>query len=150
MIWDSLGPTVNLKRANEQRRMVTVKWTRSITLELKNRKLKTIAVFVLPKAQIIWRRNPVHKLYFYTMWTSASALSHKTRLFLSHWWELVPQCHRFLPPATKLGQGYVFTCLWFCSRVGCLVQGGVCSRGETPPVMATAAGGTHPTGMHSC
>ena len=25
------------------------------------------------------------------------------------------------------------------------------SRGETPsPVMATAAGGMHPTGMHSC
>ena len=56
---------------------------------------------------------------------------------------------------------------------GCLVQGGVCSRGvpgpkggsaprgdawswgvclvETiPPRTATAAGGMHPTGMHSC
>ena len=47
---------------------------------------------------------------------------------------------------------------------GCLVLGGVCSREvpgprgvsapggclvETPPT-ATAAGGTHPTGMHSC
>ena len=32
-----------------------------------------------------------------------------------------------------------------CSRGGCLL-GGVC---ETPPT-ATAAGGTHPTGMHSC
>ena len=54
-----------------------------------------------------------------------------------------------------------------CSR-GCLLPGvpgpggGVsCSRGrglpgsggclvETPPGTATAAGGTHPTGMHSC
>ena len=33
-----------------------------------------------------------------------------------------------------------------------LQKGGLCSRGgvETPPVTATAAGGTHPTGMHSC
>ena len=29
---------------------------------------------------------------------------------------------------------------------GYLVLEGV----ETPPVMATSAGGTHPTGMHSC
>ena len=40
---------------------------------------------------------------------------------------------------------------------GCLLrEEGVCSRGcvvcgdPSPPVMATAAGGTHPTGMHSC
>ena len=47
---------------------------------------------------------------------------------------------------------------------GCLVQGVVCSRrvpapravpgpggpGGDPSWMATAAGGTHPTGMHSC
>ena len=36
---------------------------------------------------------------------------------------------------------------------GCLFQG-VCSRGEcvgpSPPVTATAAGGMHPTAMHSC
>ena len=33
------------------------------------------------------------------------------------------------------------------------VNGGVCCGGglvETPPGTATAAGGTHPTGMHSC
>ena len=30
----------------------------------------------------------------------------------------------------------------------CLVPGGCLV--ETPPGMATAAGGTHPTGMHSC
>ena len=50
-----------------------------------------------------------------------------------------------------------------CSR-GCLLLGGVCSRGVSalwvsspggvpgghPPGTATAAGGTHPTGMHSC
>ena len=34
---------------------------------------------------------------------------------------------------------------------GCLVLGSLAPRGlvETPP-MASAAGGTHPTGMHSC
>ena len=51
-----------------------------------------------------------------------------------------------------------------CSREGCLVWDGVCSRGvpglrgfaqggawwRPSPQMATAAGGTHPTGMHSC
>ena len=68
---------------------------------------------------------------------------------------------QFLPPATKLGQGYVFTHV--CDSVyrgGGLLPGGVpgpgggvCSQGgevETPPVTVTAAGGTHPTGMHSC
>ena len=38
-------------------------------------------------------------------------------------------------------------------RGGCLVQGGACSRGALPggdTPTATAAGGTHPTGMHSC
>ena len=38
---------------------------------------------------------------------------------------------------------------------GCLLLGeGVWSQavpdGDTPPCTATAAGGTHPTGMHSC
>ena len=44
------------------------------------------------------------------------------------------------------------------SRGGAGPRGGAWSQGEclvwegveTPPVMATAAGGTHPTGMHSC
>ena len=66
-----------------------------------------------------------------------------------------------LPPATKLGQGYIFTGV--CDSVhrggGCLVRGvsgpggGVWSGGVPggdPPGTATAAGGTHPTGMHSC
>ena len=68
-----------------------------------------------------------------------------------------------LPPATKLRQGYVFTRV--CDSVhggvcsgGCLVRGGSAPRAvpglggfvESPPVTATAAGGTHPTGMHSC
>ena len=91
----------------------------------------------------------------------------------------------FLPPATKLRQGYIFTGV--CDSVhggvlsqhalqvvsqhalqqvsrgdqlpgglllggGCLVETPlVCSWGglvETPP--ATAAGSTHPTGLHSC
>ena len=40
---------------------------------------------------------------------------------------------------------------------GCLLQGGLVSGGcllkgvlKPPPVTATAAGSTHPTGMHSC
>ena len=44
-----------------------------------------------------------------------------------------------------------------CSRGLCLLQGGACSGGcllqvgcGDPPMMATAAGSTHPTGMHSC
>ena len=32
---------------------------------------------------------------------------------------------------------------------GCLVPGGGVPGGDPPPT-ATAAGGTHPTGMHSC
>ena len=62
----------------------------------------------------------------------------------------------------SLGQGNIFigVCQEFCSQGGgCLLRGvsargdGVCFRGvclvETPPT-DTAAGGTHPTGMHSC
>ena len=110
-----------------------------------------------------------------------------------------------LPPATKLGQGYIFTgvcdsvhgggggcgggipaciagdipaCLaaggvlsQHALQEGCLLPGGAWSRGAAlggvpglggacsqgvcswwrpPPRTATAAGGTHPTGMHSC
>ena len=83
---------------------------------------------------------------------------------------------RFLPSATKLGQGYIFTDV--CHSVnrgvlppggacsgGCLFWGGACSLGGwvpvpwgfcsggtwwRPPRTATAAGGTHPTGKHSC
>ena len=32
----------------------------------------------------------------------------------------------------------------------CLPRGVPAPGGWRPPVMATAAGGTHPTGMHSC
>ena len=66
----------------------------------------------------------------------------------------------FLPPATKLGQGYIFTGV--CDSVhgggGCW-SGGAWSQEESgpggvhfgdPPGTATAADGTHPTGMHSC
>ena len=88
---------------------------------------------------------------------------------------MVDNCS-LLPPATKLGQGYVFTRV--CDSVyrggawsgGCLVwgvpgPGGAWSRGVSgprgvpgpggspggdSPGTATAAGGTHPTGMHSC
>ena len=73
----------------------------------------------------------------------------------------------FLPPATKLGQGYIFTGV--CHSVnkegassrgvgGCFLRGVLPPRGGVlppggvwwrPPGTATAAGGTHPTGMHS-
>ena len=70
-------------------------------------------------------------------------------------------------PLTKFREGYVFTGVcdsvhrgggaW--SRGAGLVPGGTCSgvvpspgggAWWRPPRMATAAGGTHPTGMHSC
>ena len=61
------------------------------------------------------------------------------------------------------GRGGVCSQGGVCSG-GCLLRGGVCSRGGStpggvsalggvggdPPRMATAAGGTHPTGMYSC
>ena len=77
-------------------------------------------------------------------------------------WAAVPfsPCFVSLPPTTKLGQGYIFTGI--CDSVhggGCLVRGGLLPGGAglllgvpggDPPGTATAAGGTHPTGMHSC
>ena len=73
-----------------------------------------------------------------------------------------------LPPATKLGQGNIFTGV--CDSVsregvlppeggcfltgGCFLPGGASSwggaGGDPPSGTATAAGGTHPTRMHSC
>ena len=49
---------------------------------------------------------------------------------------------KFLPPATKLGQGNIFrsVCQEFCSHLGAVHAG---RYGEQ-------AGGTHPTGMHTC
>ena len=81
-----------------------------------------------------------------------------------------------LPPATKLGQGYIFTGVCDSVHRGLSAPGGVSTPGEVsapggsapggsaggggvsalggawwkPPRTATAAGGTHPTGMHSC
>ena len=69
-----------------------------------------------------------------------------------------------LPPATKLGQGNVFTGVCDSVNGGVPGPGGGWSRGVSapggsargrgawwrPPGTATAAGGTHPTGMHSC
>ena len=72
----------------------------------------------------------------------------------------------------SLGQGNIFlvVCQEFCSQGGCLLRGGDWSEGcmfwggsalgggapgpggpgGDPPQTATAAGSTHPTGMHSC
>ena len=53
----------------------------------------------------------------------------------------------FLPPATKFGQGYIFTGVCdSVNRGGCFLRGG---PGGDPPGTPTAADGTHPTGMHS-
>ena len=48
----------------------------------------------------------------------------------------------FLPHATKLGQGYVFTCLWFCSQGG----GGKRERGPR----SLSRGGLRLGGGHLC
>ena len=83
-----------------------------------------------------------------------------------------------LPPAKQsLRMLCFYTCLSFCPRAGCshggYLLGGCLFRGSAPgwvptlggcllqgsllpggvwrpPMTATAAGGTHPTGMHSC
>ena len=90
--------------------------------------------------------------------------------YLYIWWIA------FLPPATKLGQGYIFTGI--CDSVnregvlplggggflwggassqggvlppgGCFLPGWIACWRPPSPRTATAAGGTHPTGMHSC
>ena len=48
----------------------------------------------------------------------------------------------FLPPTTKLGQGNIFrsVCQEFCSHLGAVHTGRYRQQ----------AGGTHPTGMHTC
>ena len=68
----------------------------------------------------------------------------------------------FLPPATKLGQGYIFTgvcdsvhrgvgvCLSACWDVTPPCPQGQASPREQAPSPAQSAGGTHPTGMQFC
>ena len=53
-----------------------------------------------------------------------------------------PEQLLLLPPATKLGQGNIFrrVCQEFCSHPGAVHAG---RYGQQ-------AGGTHPTGMHTC
>ena len=63
----------------------------------------------------------------------------------------------------SLGQGNIFIgmCQEFCSQWGCLLPRGVSAHGGLLQGMSapggggsapgdTAAGGTHPTGMHTC
>ena len=59
--------------------------------------------------------------------------------------------HQKLPPAKKLRQGNVFIPVCHSVRGGACVLG-VCmpGGGGVAGESATAAGGTHPTGMHSC
>ena len=85
----------------------------------------------------------------------------------SHWTEM-PSCYR---PQTKLREGNVFTpvCKSFCSdegnvsqhamgmevctstcNKGCLPVGADTWPGQTPPRRTNEAGGTYPTGIHSC
>ena len=73
--------------------------------------------------------------------------------------------YKYLPPATKFGQGYIFAGVCDSVRGGLLGRGGSAPEGRRAwsrgglvwgvpggdtPGMATAAGDTHPTGMHSC
>ena len=117
--------------------------------------------------------HPPQSSWQCTPWNSTNTINKETIIL-------------FLPPATKLGQGYIFTgvcdsinsggsgptgCLlpgrlvWGvpAPRGVCLLPGGVSSGGmpansgrgvpdgDPPPSRtATAAGGKHPTGMHSC
>ena len=55
-------------------------------------------------------------------------------------------------PQTKLRQGKIFisVCQEFCHRGARAWWGGACVTGCVAGEMATVAGGTHPTGMHSC
>ena len=55
------------------------------------------------------------------------------------------------PGGSVCSQGGCLVCRGVCCR-GVSAPGGVCSQGGwwRPPRTATAAGGTHPTGMHSC
>ena len=78
-------------------------------------------------------------------------------------------CQIFCPGGVPAPKGGGCLLLGDVSALGgCLLLGGACSRGRVPPpggaggcllpggspgnppVMATAAGSTHPTGMHSC
>ena len=62
-----------------------------------------------------------------------------------------------LPPANEVWGKVICLQLCVCPQGGVPALGGVCSRGSgpggtwwrTPTPTATAAGGTHPTGMHS-
>ena len=60
--------------------------------------------------------------------------------------------HKLLPPANEVCKGYVFTPDWHSVR-----RRGSAYRGSRPPPPQSdamgygqRAGGTHPTGMHSC
>ena len=127
-----------------------------------------------------------HSLFIHCLFLSFPApgiagwLQHPMRRAVtSHWFvnSFIMVVHeKFLPPATKLVQGYIFTGICHSVNRGvlppggcflpgvlppdgvllrgwCLFPGGVCFQGGPggePPGMATAAGSTHPTGMHSC
>ena len=56
----------------------------------------------------------------------------------------------YLPPANEVWGKVIFLHLSVIlfTGGGCLLPGGCLV--ETPPGTATAAGGTHPAGMHSC
>ena len=59
----------------------------------------------------------------------------------------------FLPPTNEVWGKVICLQVCVCPQRGCLVLGGVPGLGGAwwrPPRTATAADGTHPTGMHSC
>ena len=50
-------------------------------------------------------------------------------------------------PSNEVCEGYIFTSVCLSTGGGCLPQ---CMLGYTPRRYGQQAGGTHPTGMHTC
>ena len=84
------------------------------------------------------------------------------RINVSKWhWKNCSTFASFLPLANEVCEGYVFTDVCLSTGEGVCIQKrrrGVCIGGgvaQTPPPSDTTgysqqAGGTHPTGIHSC
>ena len=94
-------------------------------------------------------------LYYGTLrcyWWCSIFLSKAECSCLSFWSHIISM---LLPPATKLGQGNIFSsvCQGFCPRGQYLGRYPLACTppwAGTPPQFVHWAGGTHPTGMHSC
>ena len=96
-------------------------------------------------------QEPVHCMGFYKGELVSATTANRIGVHTSLDRQVFPNHLIVIFTARKrsLGQGNIFTsvCQEFCSREGVPGPGGCL---ETPPGTATAAGGTHPTGTHSC